>query len=637
MVLLTAENICKSYGTRTIFDGISFSIHEGDKIGLIGVNGTGKTTLLRILCGEATPDTGEVVTVNGMRMSYLSQIPQFAGGTTVLQQAFQGENPKLTLVRDYEEAMTALAQTPEDVTLIEKTAHLTEAMDKAEAWSLESEAKNILMRLGISDFSQKVETLSGGQRKRIALAAALIAPVDLLILDEPTNHIDHETVEWLENHLEKYSKALIMVTHDRYFLDRVANRTLELAGGKIFSYQTNYSGFLEMKAEREELEAAGERKRQNVLRTELQWVRRGAKARTTKQKARLQRFDEISNQKAPEEKQNVALSSVSSRLGKKTIELSHISKAYGEKHLIDDFSYIILRDDRIGITGENGAGKTTLLKIITGTLLPDQGIVTRGDTVKIGIFAQENGDMDESMSLLDYIREEGEYIETGEGRVSASQMLERFLFAVDMQRGPISMLSGGEKRRLYLARVLMGAPNILFLDEPTNDLDIETLMILEDYLDGFGGAVISVSHDRYFLDRTCGRMFAFLGNGVIKQYEGGYSDFKEAYARETPREEEQKPKKGEQGRERVATPILKMSYQDSREYETIGKEIEDLEKKLEMLLADMEGCTSDYTRLQELSVKKEALEATLEERMERWMVLMELAEEIEENRKNGDK
>lgn len=632
MVLLTAENIRKSYGTRIIFDDISFSIHEGDKIGVIGVNGTGKTTLLRILGGVDVPDSGEVITMNGMRTAYLSQTPQFVEGTTVLQQVFQGDNPKIALVREYEDAMTQLGKSPEDALLMERTTRLAEEMDKKEAWSLESEAKSILTKLGVLDFNQHVETLSGGQQKRVALAAALIAPVELLILDEPTNHIDHETVEWLEKHLEKYSKALVMVTHDRYFLDRIANRTLELERGKIFSYQANYSKFLEMKAEREELEAAGERKRQNVLRTELEWVRRGAKARTTKQKARLQRYDELSSQKAPEEKQNVALSSVGSRLGKKTLQLENISKAYGETLLFRDFSYIILRDDRIGITGKNGAGKTTLLKIITGVLAPDSGVVERGDTVKIGIFAQENGKMDETMSVLDYIREEAEYIQTGEGRVSASQMLENFLFPVDMQRGPISMLSGGEKRRLYLAKVLMGAPNILFLDEPTNDLDIETLMILEAYLEGFQGAVVSVSHDRYFLDKTCNRIFAFLGNGVVKQYEGGYSDYKEARDGELPQEEMPKVKKTESGKEKGSTPTLKMSYKDSREYETIGDEISGLEGKLEGLMVDMGACVTDYTKLQALSLEKEALEATLEARMERWMELMELAEEIEANR-----
>ncbi len=631
MVLLTAEHLRKSYGSRVIFDDISFSIHEGDKIGVIGVNGAGKSTLLKIAAGVGHGDSGEMITMNGMKTAYLSQNPEFTAGSTVLQQVFCGDNPKLALVREYEETMEQLSKTPGDERLIALSARLAEGMDKAEAWSLESEAKNILTRLGISDFGQRVDTLSGGQKKRVALAAALIAPVELLILDEPTNHIDHDTVEWLEKHLEKYSKALLMVTHDRYFLDRVANRTLELEKGRLYSYQANYSQFLEMKAEREELEAAGERKRQNLLRSELEWVRRGAQARSTKQKARLQRFDELSSQKAPEEKQNVELSSVGSRLGKKTIELEHISKAYDGKAFIKDFSYIILRNDRIGITGENGCGKTTLLKMMTGKLEPDSGMVSWGETVKIGVFSQENEDMDESVRVLDYIREVAEYIQTGEGKISATQMLEKFLFPADMHRGPISMLSGGEKRRLYLARVLMSAPNILFLDEPTNDLDLETLMILEDYLEGFQGAVIAVSHDRYFLDKTVNRIFAFLGDGKIKQYEGGYTDFKAAKEKEVPAlTEAVKPQRVEPAKEKGA--ITKMSYKDQREYDTIGDEIANLEEKIRLIQEAMEACTTDFTQLQNLSKEKEAAESKLECRMERWMELTELAEEIEKHR-----
>ena len=630
MVLLTAEHIRKSYGTRIIFDDISFSIHQGDKIGVIGVNGTGKSTLLKIVAGVGHADSGDIVTMNGMKVAYLSQNPEFTAGTTVLQQVFAGDNPKMALVREYEDVLEHLAQNPQDKNLSALSARLTEEMDKAEAWSLGSEAKNILMRLGISEFGQKVETLSGGQRKRIALAAALIAPVELLILDEPTNHIDHDTVEWLEKHLEKYAKALLMVTHDRYFLDRVSNRILELDHGQIYSYQANYSSFLEMKAEREELVAAGERKRQNFLRRELEWVRRGAQARSTKQKARLQRFDEVSTQKGPEEKQAVSLSSVESRLGKKTIEHENISKAYNGKVLIKGFSYIVLREDRIGITGDNGCGKTTLLKMMTGKLKPDEGTVEFGETVKLGVFAQENDGMDESMKVLDYIREAAEYIQTGEGRISASQMLEKFLFPADMQRGPISMLSGGEKRRLYLAKILMGAPNILFLDEPTNDLDLETLMILEEYLDSFHGAVIAVSHDRYFLDRTVNRIFAFQGNGKIKQYEGGYSDFKAAREKEAPVAVEVKPQKAEPAKERGA--ITKMSYKDQREYDTIGVEIAKIEEKIWLMNKVMEGCTTDYTQLEKLSKEKETLEEKLEERMLRWMELMEMAEEIEKSK-----
>lgn len=641
MVLLTAENIRKSYGTRVIFDDISFSIHEGDKIGVVGVNGTGKSTLLKIVAGVGEADSGEIVTMNGIRIGYLPQAPLFQEGTTVLEQVFYGENPIMTLVRDYESVMKALEEHPTDEALLKQAAVLTEKMDKAEAWSLESEAKTILTRLGIVNFTQRVETLSGGQRKRVALAAALIAPVDLLILDEPTNHIDNDTVEWLEKYLEKYSKALLMVTHDRYFLDRVSNRMLELEQGKIYSYQANFTKYLEMKAEREEMLLSAERKRQNFLRNELEWVRRGAQARSTKQKARLQRFEEISAIRAPEEKQNVALSSVQSRLGKKTIVMEHISKAYEGKTYIKDFSYIILRHDRVGITGNNGCGKTTLLKMMSGQLAPDSGSVTMGETVKIGVFAQENEAWDESQRVLDYIRDIAEYVPTVDGKLSASQLLEKFLFPVSMQRGPISMLSGGEKRRLYLAKVLMEAPNILFLDEPTNDLDIETLMILEDYLDQFPGAVVAVSHDRYFLDKTMGRIFAFLGNGVIRQYEGSYSDFREAYLKQVSEQEAAVEKKKSIPVEKTEQPaerkLLKMTYKDQREYDSIGDEIAELESKIASLEEEMAACTTDYMRLQELSDEKTEAETNLEARMERWMELSELAEEIARNKQEFKK
>lgn len=633
MVLLTAENIRKSYGTRVIFDDISFSIHEGDKIGVIGVNGTGKSTLLKIIAGVDQADSGSIVTMNGMRIGYLSQSPVFVDGTTVLQQVFRGENPQLALVREYEETMAALAKTPEEERLVKRAAELAEKMDKAEAWSLESEAKTILTKLGISDFGQTVETLSGGQKKRVALAAALIAPVDLLILDEPTNHIDNDTVDWLEKHLEKYSKALLMVTHDRYFLDRVANRTLELEQGKLYSYQANYSKFLEMKAEREELIAAGERKRQNFLRTELEWVRRGAQARSTKQKARLQRFEEVSAIRAPEEKQSVELSSVGSRLGKKTIALRNICNGSMTGKRTSRISATSFSEMTAWVSsGITGCGKSTLLNIMTGRLKPDSGEVEIGETVKIGVFAQENVDMDEKQRVIDYIRDEAEIIRTADGHITASQMLDRFLFPPSMQRGPISVLSGGERRRLYLCRVLMGAPNILFLDEPTNDLDIETLMILEEYLEHFNGAVVAVSHDRYFLDKTMGRIFAFLGNGRIKQYEGGYSDCKAAREKEAPVFTEKAVKVKREEPQKEKAPVKKMSYKDQREYDTIGDEIAALEEKIAKTDADMAACATDFTHLQELSAEKEALEAKLEERMERWMELSELAEEIERNK-----
>lgn len=634
MVLLTAEHIRKSYGTRVIFDDISFSIHEGDKIGVVGINGTGKSTLLKIVAGAGQADSGEIITMNGMRIGYLPQSPQFTAGTTVLEQVFYGDNPLMVLVRDYETVMKQLDREPEHPALLQKAAALSEQMDKAEAWSLESEAKTILTRLGITDFTQKVETLSGGQRKRVALAAALIAPVDLLILDEPTNHIDNDTVEWLEKHLEKYTKALLMVTHDRYFLDRVANRMLELEQGHIYPYQANFTKYLEMKAEREDRLAAEERKRQNFLRSELEWVRRGAQARSTKQKARLQRFAEISAQRAPEEKQTVSLSSVNSRLGKKTIQLDHVCKSFAGITYIRDFSYILLRNDRIGITGNNGCGKTTLLKLMSGQLAPDSGTVIHGETVKIGVFAQENEALDENQRVLDYIRDTAEYVTTADGKLSASQLLEKFLFPVSMQRGPISMLSGGEKRRLYLAKVLMEAPNILFLDEPTNDLDIETLMILEDYLEQFPGAVVAVSHDRYFLDKTMNRIFAFLGNGQIKQYEGGYTDFRQAYLREVPTPAASPASKPDSTPQVKEKKLFKMTYKDQREYDGITDEITALEEKIAALEHEMAACATDYQKLQTLSEEKETAEAALEAKMERWMELSELAETIAQNKQS---
>ncbi len=634
MNLLTIENLKKSYSDRELFHEISFGISEGDKIGLIGVNGTGKSTLLKIVAGVERPDSGSVTTANGIRIGYLPQTPVFEDGMTVLNQVFKSDHPIMNLVKDYEDTLLRIEENKEDPSLEKRLVELSQKMDRADAWGLESDAKAILTKLGITRFHQRVEELSGGQKKRVAMAGALISPVDLLILDEPTNHIDNDTVEWLEQYLAKYTKALLMVTHDRYFLDRVVNKTLEIDKGEIYAYKGNYSDFLEQKAEREELTLAGERKRQNFLRTELMWVRRGAQARSTKQKARLARFEEVAAQKAPELRENVEINVASSRLGKKTVEVNHISKSYGGVMYIDDFSYILLKDDRIGIVGPNGCGKSTLLNIMAGRLDSTSGSVEIGDTVKIGMFSQENSEMDMEKRVIDYIRDVAEYVPTSDGRITASQMLEKFLFPPDLQWAPIGKLSGGEKRRLYLLKILMEAPNILFLDEPTNDLDIETLAILEDYLDHFQGAVVSVSHDRYFLDRVAGRIFAFEGNGRIKQYEGGYSDYQrvreeavdmeEAVKRE---EREERPKEEKQGK------LLKLSYKDQREYDTIGDVIASLETKIENADAEIAAAGSDYVKLQEYMEKKEAWERELEEAMERWMVLSEMVEEIESNKK----
>ena len=634
--LLTVEKLSKSFTDKILFDEISFGINEGDKIGVIGVNGTGKSTLLKIIAGVEKSDGGTITTMNGLRIGYLPQMPEFDEGMTVINQVFKNDNPKMQTVKEYEEALFQV-ENNYSKEAEKKLIELTEKMDKEDAWGLESEAKTILTKLGITDFHKEVQLLSGGQRKRVAMAGALISPVDILIMDEPTNHIDNETVDWLENYLGKCTKSLLMVTHDRYFLDRVVNKTIELDKGKLYTYQGNYSQFLELKAEREELEIAGERKRQNLLRRELAWIRRGAQARSTKQKARIERFEEVSAIKAPELRGSVEISVGASRLGRKTIEINNVSMSYEGKKYVDDFSYIILRDDRVGIIGHNGCGKSTLMNIITGRLAPDSGTVEIGDTVKIGIFAQENGEMDENMRVIDYIKEVAEYVSTADGRITASQMLEKFLFKGDIQWSPISKLSGGEKRRLYLLKVLMAAPNMLFLDEPTNDLDIETLTILEEYLEDFPGAVVTVSHDRYFLDKMVNRIFSFEGNGKIKQYEGGYTDYKIQHDKEEVIENVEKPVKAEKverkQEEEKPKKLMKMTYKDQREFDTINDRIEGIELKIAEIDEEISKCGSDYVKLQELTTEKEKFEAELDEAMDRWVYLNELNEEIERNKK----
>lgn len=631
MNLLTVEGISKSFGDKKIFDDITFGIDEGDRIGLIGINGTGKSTLLKIVAGNESADSGQIVKKNGLRIGYLPQTPDFDPEDTVLGQVFNCDSPVINLIKEYEQAVREVELTGSEES--QKALYaLNDKMDAADAWNIESDAKTILTKLNIPDFYKKAGTLSGGQLKRMALARALITPVDLLILDEPTNHIDNDSVEWLEKYLAKYKGALLMVTHDRYFLDRIVNKTLELDEAKLYSYTTNYSGFLEAKAEREELAAAAERKRRNFLRTEIEWVRRGAQARTTKQKARLERFKEVSEMKFSKEKDSLEIGSVASRMGRKTIIAENISKSFDGVKYIDDFSYIILKHDRIGIIGPNGCGKSTLVNMLTGNLEPDSGKVECGETIKIGLFSQHNETMDPAQRVIDYIRDTAEYVLTTEGRISSSQMLEKFLFNPSMQYSPIGKLSGGEKRRLYLLKVLIEAPNILFLDEPTNDLDIETLAILEDFLDVFNGAVVAVSHDRYFLDKTVDRIFAFEGNGKITQYEGGYSDYLRQY--EQRHTEEVQPKPVSQKAERTSSPKpLKMSYQEQKDYETINDRIENLENAIAETEEEMSKITSDYVKLQELSEKKSALEAELEEAYDRWVYLSELAEKIAESKK----
>ena len=635
MNILSAEGISKSYSEKALFSEVSLGIDDSDKIGLIGINGTGKSTFLKVIAGIEKPDSGRIIIGNSVRVGYLSQNPSFKEDDTVIKQVFNGNWPVMKLLREYEELLNLINKKQADDLQEKQMISLMQKMDELDAWSVESQAKMILTKLGISDFDATVSKLSGGQRKRIAMASALINPAELLILDEPTNHIDNDSVDWLEKYLNSRKGALLMVTHDRYFLERVTNRIIELDNGKLYSYQANYSKFLEMKAEREELEQASERKRQNLMRNELAWIRRGAQARSTKQKARIERFEKLKEIDAPAEKESIEMMVGASRLGRKIIELEGISKSYGGKRIINDFSYILLKDDRIGIIGSNGIGKSTLLNIIARKLEPDSGSVEIGQTVRIGFFTQENIDMNEELRVIEYIREQAEYIETQDGTASASQMLEKFLFPPNMHWTPISKLSGGEKRRLYLLRILMGAPNILLLDEPTNDLDIVTLAILEEYLDYFPGAVIAVSHDRYFLDRVTQRIFSFEGNGKVIQYAGNYSDYRQSIDNKPQIEAlpqknivEQKQIDG-----RKKDRPLKFTFKEQKEFEQIDNVIADLEDKINITKKEIDNSSSDFEKLQQLLEQQQKLEGQLDEAMERWTYLNELAEKIENQNK----
>ena len=588
MNILNIEHVSKIFGEKKIFDDVSYGIHEGDKIGIIGINGTGKTTLLKMIAGLEETDEGNIVKQNGLRITYLPQNPEFPEGATILNYVTQ---------------------------------------DK------EYEARNILNKLGITDHDATISHLSGGQKKRVALAKALVNPADVLILDEPTNHLDNEMVTWLEEYLIAFKGVIIMVTHDRYFLDRVTNKILEISHGKLYGYEANYSKFLEMKAQREEMELASERKRQSILRMELEWAKRGCRARTTKQKARLERLEALKNGQAPIRDANVELESIGTRMGKKTIEFHNVTKQYDDKPLIKQFNYIVLKNQRLGIIGPNGCGKTTLMKLITGRLQPDEGEIEIGDTIQIGYFAQEAEDMNENQRVIDYIKDVAEYVTTKDGRITASQMLERFLFDGNLQYTPIGKLSGGEKRRLYLCKVLMESPNVLILDEPTNDLDIPTLTILEDYLDSFNGIIIAVSHDRYFLDNLVDRIFAFEGEGNLKQYEGGYTDYldaKQRYAAEnTTIQVETKKSNSKDDWKQNRPTKLKFSYKEQKEYETIDEDIAALEEKIESVDQEMIANATNSAKLSELMKVKEEAEKALEEKMERWVYLNDLAEQIE--------
>ena len=639
MNLITLENITKSYSEKILVDNISLGINEGEKIGIIGVNGTGKSTFLKIIAGMEEPDSGTVTKGNRVRIEYLSQSPDYDENATVIEQVFRGNSDEMSLLRDYEEVLEEINKNPSNEELNSKLIKLQGKIDALNLWGLESEAKVVLTKLGINDFEAKVSTLSGGQKKRVMLAAALITPSELLILDEPTNHLDNETINWLEEYLNSRKGSLLMITHDRYFLDRVTNRILELDQGRLFSYEGNYSVFLEKKMERMEMEQASEEKRQNLIRKELAWVRRGAKARTTKQKARLDRFDELVNRKVYGQDENVEISVMGSRLGKKIIEIENISKGFGEKQLIKDFSYIVTRQDRIGIVGENGVGKSTLIKMLEEKIMPDSGEIIKGETVRIACFSQDDEHMNPDMRAIEYIKEVAEYLQTATGeRITASQMCEKFLFDGTLQWTPIGKLSGGERRRLHLLRVLMDSPNVLLLDEPTNDLDIETLKRLEDYLDDFGGVVITVSHDRYFLDRICNKIFAYEGNGDIRIYTGNYSDYllTKEYEEAINKQEKstEKPKDLTEKKERVKEKKLKFTYKEEREFETIDEDIENLENKISEIDILMDKNSRDFGKLQELMKEKEETEAELEHKYERWEYLNDLAQKIEEQKGN---
>ena len=619
MNLVTIEHLTKSYTERLLFDDTAFSINEGEKVGLIGINGTGKSTLLKIVAGLEEPDDGSVVRTRNLYIRYLPQIPEFTQGDTVLE----------SIMRDNE-----------------NETHYSSREE------MSATAKSMLNELGIRDHDARVETLSGGQRKRVALAGVLMSRAELLILDEPTNHLDSAMADWLEDYLKNFRGALLMITHDRYFLDSVVNRIVELDQGKLYGYQGGYEAFLRLKAERLEMAEATERKRQSILRREIAWIQRGARARSTKQKAHIQRYEELRDQTGPEYDRNVELESIASRLGRTTVEVKDLCKSYGDKVLMKDFTYIFLKSDRVGIIGPNGSDKSTLMKIIAGWVQPDSGTVEIGQTVKMGYFSQENEAMDESLKVIDYIKNAAEYVKTKDGSISASQMLERFLFPSHIQYTAISRLSGGEKRRLYLLRILMEAPNVILLDEPTNDLDIQTLTILEDYLDTFPGIVITVSHDRYFLDRVVNRIFAFEGQGRVTQYEGGFTD----YQRTAKEEDSQAGNRADTGETLTAgdaanTPEaqdgnqavkrnnwkegqnvarkLKLSFKEQRDWETIEEDIAGLEAAVEELEKEIIRSSSNYTRLNELMAEKDAKEKELEEKMERWMYLNELMEQIE--------
>ncbi|MGG0815564.1 ABC-F family ATP-binding cassette domain-containing protein [Paenibacillus alvei] len=637
MHVMTIEQLGKSYGDKTLFKDVSFGIEAGDRFGIVGVNGTGKSTFLRTIMGLEPIEEGKIMVGNRVRVQYVPQEPEYDPNATVLDQVMGGDAPEMVAIRTYTESLESAAAHPNDEQVQQRLVRASDDMDRLQAWQLESDAKTILSKLGIHRFDARMGDLSGGQRKRVALASALIHPSDLLMLDEPTNHIDNDTVAWLETLLQKRSGALIMITHDRYFLDRVANRMIELDQGRAYFYEANYTRFLELKADREAREAASEDKRQNLLRNELAWIRRGAQARSTKQKARIQRFEELQANNPLAKNGQVEISAMSARLGKKIMELDALGCSIDGRELFRDLSYITVPEDRIGIIGPNGSGKSTLLRVIAGMREPQQGSIVLGPTVRIGFFTQEHEEMDESLRVIEYIREGAETVKTAEGHtVTAAQMLERFMFSPTMQWTLIGKLSGGEKRRLQLLRILMEAPNVLLLDEPTNDLDVQTLAVLEQYLDDFPGVVITVSHDRYFLDRVAERIWSFE-NGHVNQHVGNYSEYMEwqsKHGNSTNSESSVIQSKvatvaTEPGGKPERKPKLKMSYKEEREYEQIEERIMEAESNIERIQQDMEQAFNDSVRLQELMKEDAEAQKLLEHLMERWTYLSELAEQIE--------
>lgn len=638
-MILTIENLCKTYGEKVLFDNVNFSLTDGDKIGIVGVNGTGKSTFIKVIAGVIPADSGEVISGKNIHIEYLSQDKVFDMENTILMEVFKGNQPLMKVLYEYEITLAESQKNPQDTHLQDKIIKLTSKIDELDGWQIESDAKTVLTKLGLMDFSAKIKTLSGGQQKRLALATTLIQPCDLLLLDEPTNHLDSETIAWLEDYLRKLKSALIMVTHDRYFLDSVATKILELDKGNSYVYTGNYSQFLELKAAREEREEASEQKRQNFLRNELKWVRRGAQARSTKQRARLQRFEEVKNQKVNISNDKIEIGLAGSRLGRTVIELENVSYTVDDKTILKNFTYTVLRNDRIGILGPNGSGKTTLLNIIAGKIAPTTGTVTIGQTVKIGYFTQKNIEMDERLRPIEYIKEVANHITLADStELSASQLMEKFLFPGYLQWTPISKLSGGEKRRLYLLRILISSPNILLLDEPTNDLDLQTMSILEEFIDNFNGAIIFVSHDRFFIDRLADKVFVYQKDGTLRQYPGGYSYYKGIEEQESALQIADKTtlkdntatkstneKKSDSNINKPESP-KKLSFKEQKEYAEIEAIIAETEGKLKVVQLQMSQNASDYGKLNELTQEETALQERLDYLMDRWAYLEELAE-----------